>query len=123
MGDITEKVDIRKVLEGVGIKEIATVDPLDLDKAVQTVKDIATKDGVKAVIFRSPCAMIFRPQNICSVDHDKCVDCRMCIKEIGCPGLVIKDGQVVIDSSLCNGCGLCSQICPTGAIGSEVISR
>lgn len=123
MGEITAKVDIKKVLEGIGISDIAVIDPLKLDDAVETVKEMASRKGVKAIIFSSPCAMIFRPQNVCKVDTDKCVDCRMCVKEIGCPGIVIKDGRVVIDSSLCNGCGLCSQICPADAIGSEVITR
>ena len=52
-----------------------------------------------------------------AVDIDKCVGCRKCIREIGCPGLIIRDGQVTIDESLCTGCGLCSQICPFEAIG------
>ena len=47
---------------------------------------------------------------------DKCIQCKKCIREIGCPALITVDGNVAIDESLCTGCGLCSQICPVSAI-------
>ena len=116
MGDMTEKIDIEAVLRGVGVKTVVRQDPLKLEEAVAVVKKVADEEGVKAVIFESPCAMLFKPELPYSVDTDKCIDCRKCIKEIGCPGLVIKDGKVCVDDSLCNGCGLCSSICPVDAI-------
>lgn len=120
MGEVNSAVDIDAVLKGVGVETVEHVDPLDLENAVSAVKKVADMPGVKAIIFESPCAMLFKPEKPYSVDRDKCIDCRMCIKEIGCPGLVISDGHVVVDTSLCNGCGLCSKICPVDAIGKEV---
>ncbi|MBQ4270307.1 MAG: 4Fe-4S binding protein, partial [Clostridiales bacterium] len=120
MGEVNSSVDIDAVLKGVGVETVEHVDPLDLENAVSAVKKVADMPGVKAIIFESPCAMLFKPEKPYSVDRDKCIDCRMCIKEIGCPGLVISDGHVVVDTSLCNGCGLCSKICPVDAIGKEV---
>ena len=38
------------------------------------------------------------------------------IKELGCPAIVLNNGNVCIDSSMCTGCGLCSQVCPVTAI-------
>ena len=52
-----------------------------------------------------------------SIDPEKCIQCKKCIREIGCPALIIKDEKVAIDETLCTGCGLCKQICPVGAIG------
>ena len=48
--------------------------------------------------------------------RDKCIGCKKCIKELGCPAIVINNGNVCIDSSMCTGCRLCSQICPVTAI-------
>jgi indolepyruvate ferredoxin oxidoreductase alpha subunit len=116
MGEITSKIDIESVLRGVGVEEVRRIDPLKLDEAVKSVKEVADMPGVKAIIFESPCAMLFKPETACSIDSDKCIDCRKCIREIGCPGLIVRDGKAAVDDSLCNGCGLCSQICPVEAI-------
>ena len=119
MGEITAKVNIEQVLRGCGVDVVEHVNPLELDKAISTVKEVANKPGVKAIIFESPCCVLFKPEKPYSVCEDKCIDCRKCIKEIGCPGLIVQDGKVTVDASLCNGCGLCSQICPTKAIIKE----
>lgn len=117
MGEVVAKVNIEAVLQGVGVTAVETVNPLDLDKSIEVVRKMADLPGVKAIIFKYPCIAITKPEGKMAVDRDKCVGCRKCIREIGCPGLIIRDGQVTIDESLCTGCGLCSQICPFEAIG------
>ena len=119
MGNVVEKVSIEKVLEGIGVRKIITVDPLQLDEAVRAVQECGQETGVRAIIFRSPCVALTKPEKKCAVDTGKCVNCRKCIREIGCPALVTTDGRVTIDRNLCTGCGLCSFICPVHAIGGE----
>ena len=119
MGNIVEKVDIAKVLEGMGIKKILTVNPLNLEESINAVKECAAEKGVKAIIFKSPCIAITKPSGRCFIDAEKCINCKKCIREIGCPALITADGKVTIDTNLCTGCGLCTQICPVGAIGGE----
>ena len=120
MGEVVAKVSIEAVLRGIGLEFVETVDPLDLEKAVDTVKRAQEVPGVKAIIFKSPCVAITKPKGKAAIDPEKCIGCRKCIREIGCPGIVINDGFVCIDDSLCTGCGLCAQICPVGAIGGEI---
>lgn len=117
MGEVVAKVNIEAVLQGIGVTAVETVNPLDLAKSIEVVRKMAGMPGVKAIIFKYPCIAITKPEGKMAVDIDKCVGCRKCIREIGCPGLIIRDGQVTIDESLCTGCGLCSQICPFEAIG------
>jgi indolepyruvate ferredoxin oxidoreductase alpha subunit len=85
---------------------------------VETVKRVAAEPGVKAIIFRSPCIAISKPKGRSYVDPDKCVACGKCIRELGCPALVLdSDGKKArIDTSMCTGCTLCEQICPVKAI-------
>ena len=119
MGQVVDKVNIEAVLRGVGLKTVETVDPLDLSSAVETVKRVAAEKGVKAIIFKSPCAVLIKPEKPYSIDAEKCIGCKKCINSLGCPGIVISDGRVTIDATLCTGCGLCSQVCPVNAIGGE----
>jgi len=60
------------------------------------------------------------------VDTDRCVgdECgckRLCIRLFGCPGLMWdkEAGKAKIDEALCTGCGVCTDICPQGAIIKE----
>lgn len=117
MGDIVNKVSIVKILEAIGLTEVRTVNPLNLEEAVATVKEVADKPGVKAVIFKSPCIAVSKPESQCVIDSEKCINCKKCIRELGCPAITVNDGKVVIEPSLCFGCGLCKSVCPTGAIG------
>ncbi len=116
MGNVVDKVSIVKILEGIGVKTIITVDPIDLESSIAAINDCVAQKGVKAIIFKSPCIAISKPTKKCEI-NDSCVNCKKCIKEIGCPALITIDGQVTIDRNLCTGCGLCTQICPKNAIG------
>lgn len=116
MGHIVDKINIQKVLEGMGVKKILTVNPYDQAASIAAVKECAAEKGVKAIIFKAPCIALIKPYGKVNIS-DKCIQCKKCIREIGCPAIIIENGKVTIDEGLCTGCGLCSQICPTHAIG------
>ena len=115
--DIANKVSIENVLRGIGVAAVETVNPLEHARAVETVKKMAELQGVKAIIFHSPCIAIETPDEAKKVDSAKCIGCKKCIHSIGCPAIILKDGKAFIDATYCTGCGLCAQICPVHAIG------
>ena len=119
MGDVSASISIPKILEAIGLTKVVCVDPLDHKAAVDAVKEVADLPGVKAVIFKSPCVAIVKDKNSAAVDAEKCIGCRKCINELGCPALYIKDGKACIDKALCTDCGLCSKICPVQCIKSN----
>ena len=119
MGDVVNKISIEAVLKAMGVAEVITVDPLNLKEAKAAVDKCVGIKGVKAIIFKSTCAALLKPTEK-NVITDKCISCKKCIREIGCPAISIADGKVVIDAATCTGCNLCAQICPTGAIEKEV---
>ena len=123
MGKRVKPIDIAKVLEGIGVESIRTVDPLQLRESVDAVRAAMKETGVRAIIFKSPCIAITPPGKPCQVG-DSCVGCMRCINEIGCPAMTPQTDEngtrkVKIDRSLCTGCGLCNQVCPISCISQE----
>ena len=127
MGPRRAPVSIERVLQAVGFECIVHADPLDLDASVAASAEALAFEGPSAILFESPCVQLVRPGAPAAVDADACTGCKKCITEIGCPGIGFdgdargpkskERGQAFVDASLCNGCGLCTQVCPFGALG------
>jgi MinD superfamily P-loop ATPase len=48
------------------------------------------------------------------LDRERCIDCKKCIQV--CRFNAIKDEPIYIDPILCEGCGVCSRVCPQEVI-------
>ena len=116
MGEVVQKISIEQVLKGIGVTAVETVDPLDLAGSVACVKRISAMEGVKAIIFKSPCIGVTKPSAARNIDRDICINCKKCINYLGCPAISMQGGAVTIDSGMCTGCSLCEQVCPVEAI-------
>ncbi len=121
MGSGGTAVSIEGILRGMGLEYVETVDPFEFDAAVAAVRCAAALPGVKAIVFRSPCIAVSKPDGALSVDGGRCVGCSRCISELGCPALSMAGDRAVIDTAQCTGCGLCTRVCPAGAIGGDGI--
>ena len=53
------------------------------------------------------------------VEQEQCVLCRKCISHCYFDAIAIKDGRLEINPLDCEGCGLCTHICPTNALRME----
>jgi indolepyruvate ferredoxin oxidoreductase alpha subunit len=122
MGEATPIIDVEKIVKAVGVKEenIRVVDPYNLEQTENAVKDAYQATETFVIITKQPCALIKSVQKrranmYCEVDQDKCKKCKSCMKT-GCPAISFKDGHVVIDRNMCNGCTLCKQVCKFDAI-------
>lgn len=120
-GDVAEVVKIEEVLAACGFENVIIVDPQDLDAMKKALDDAENSDKKSAVIARRPCVLIKRIKHdfgTCEVDKDKCVGCKMCIS-VGCPAIMMKDGQSEILPAQCTGCTVCAQVCPVDAISRK----
>ncbi len=112
----TSQVNLIKLAESVGVKRIVVADPFDVKNFEKVVKAEVEADEVSVIIAQRPCALLKGVKYIgkCEVS-DKCKKCKQCMK-LGCPAISLVDGNVVIDKNQCNGCGLCTNVCPFDAI-------
>ena len=128
MDDITEKISIEKILKAIGVEPVLTVNPFDQKTALEAVKECDSHDGVSAIIFKSPCIALLSKEEFkefrkkpAEVNLEKCIGCKKCVNETGCPALCFDfdSKKATIDSTMCTGCSLCSQVCPVNAISCQ----
>ena len=128
MDDITEKISIEKILKAIGVEPVLTVNPFDQKTALEAVKECDSHDGVSAIIFKSPCIALLSKEEFkefrkkpAKVNLEKCIGCKKCVNETGCPALCFDfdSKKATIDSTMCTGCSLCSQVCPVNAISCQ----
>lgn len=126
MGPKRKPISIERVLEALGMECIVHANPLDLQQSIDAAKKAIDFEGPSAILFESPCVQLFKPEAPVVLDAQRCTGCKKCITEIGCPGIGFdadargpksgQRGQAFIDPGQCNGCGLCTQVCPFDCI-------
>ncbi len=118
-GEATKQVDLIALCKAVGIDRVTVCDPFDIKKFEEVVKEEVNAEEPSVIIAQRPCALLktVKYSGTCKIT-DKCKNCKMCMK-LGCPAITLKDDRVVIDATQCNGCGLCINVCPFGAIEKE----
>ena len=116
-GDPCAKIDLETLCHAVGIKRVRVIDPYDLAQCDAVIKEELSANEPSVIISRRPCALLkyVKHNKPLSVDPDKCVGCKACMK-IGCPAISIVDGKAKVDETLCVGCGVCEQLCKFGAL-------
>ena len=115
-GDIAYAVDIPSLVKSIGVKHVRIVDPFDLEALEQALREETAREEVSVIIAKRPCALLDKkstkpPYRI----TDRCRTCGMCLK-LGCPAIEKTDDGIVINEALCNGCGLCKNVCAFDAI-------
>jgi len=119
-------VDIETLVRGCGIEFCKVGDPYEMDKFIPLVKEAVqhSRDkGPAVVISRHPC-LIDRfhkrdaDEQFVEVEISAtCDGCGYCIEHFECPALIMNDeDQVIVDTLLCNGCGVCLHVCPKKSI-------
>ena len=122
-GDPCAKIDLETLCRAVGIKRVRVIDPYNLQECDTVIKEELNANEPSVIISRRPCALLkyVKHKAPLTVKEDKCIGCKACMR-IGCPAVSIIDGKAKIDTTLCVGCGVCQQLCKTGALcGAEEV--
>jgi len=114
------RIDIARLIPALGVEHFSVIDPFDMDKAVGIIEKYMTLPGVKVVLSRQECAIQAQRRGLkaghVQVAPENCDLCKLCITLTGCPGIGIGEESIIIDPTLCYGCGLCAEVCPQGSI-------
>lgn len=117
----TKQVNLITLCKSIGIEHVVVADPFDVKNFEKVVKEEVEREEPSVIIAQRPCALLpnmrKKYSGHCKIT-DKCKKCKMCMK-LGCPAISVDGDTVKIDTTQCNGCGLCTQVCPFGAIEKE----
>ncbi len=126
VGEDLTAVDLEALVKGCGIHFLKVADPYDTQAFVTLIKAAVAfshHQGPAVVIARHPCILDLarqgRPADPIEVMiNEQCDGCGYCHQHFECPALVeIDEGACTqVDPLVCNGCGVCLNVCPKGAI-------
>jgi indolepyruvate ferredoxin oxidoreductase alpha subunit len=120
-----ERVSLRQMVEGCGVRFVRTVDPYDLEATqavLQEARDFAVAEdgGVAVVIAERDCVLRDRERVRKGRPRiaEACDGCRICLATMDCPAMLYDkdDERVFIDERLCVECAQCVYACPKGLI-------
>ena len=121
-GDTAPKLDIGKLCQAIGAKRVREIDAYNLKELERIMKEELAAPGTAVLISNQPCVLRYKvAHKPYRVDRETCVGCKMCLKS-GCialsfgPGGRDNKGLAEVDALLCNGCGVCSQLCATKSL-------
>ena len=115
-GEPTRQVDLKKLCEAVGVARVSVADPFDVDAFEKLLKEELAAEEPSVIIAQRPCALLKKAgyTGRCEIT-EACKNCKLCMR-LGCPAISLTENGPVIDDTLCNGCGLCANVCKFGAI-------
>jgi len=84
--------------------------------------DVIENKNLNVIVIKDECIQktIKRQEPVIRViDTELCNNCGICFSKFLCPAIDSREDFTYIDPSLCLGCGICEEICPNNAIKTE----
>jgi indolepyruvate ferredoxin oxidoreductase alpha subunit len=126
LGEPRQKILIEDVVRAFGIKNVEVANSFSQQDLQEKLKKLMASPELGVLISRGECRLMARRKMRAQgkdfikfeIDNSKCTKCGLCIDKFACPAIQrSEDGKRYwIDTSLCWGCSVCSQICPAKAI-------
>ncbi|MBP8303934.1 MAG: indolepyruvate ferredoxin oxidoreductase subunit alpha [Phycisphaerae bacterium] len=117
MGEETTAASVAEIGRACGIKRIATVNPYDTKATEKVIQEELAVKEPSLIVSSAPCPLRQKARvgPLRRIEFTLCKNCRRCLK-LGCPAIDGSGEKPQIIDFLCNGCGLCEQVCPFDAI-------
>ncbi len=120
-----KKISIEGICKAIGVEFVEVVDSYDVKNNVEVFRKALDYDGLAVVVCRRECALYGdrnkrrRGEKIVPfyVDKNMCKRPYVCLRTFYCPAYELdEDRQPRISPELCDGCSVCSRLCPIKSV-------
>jgi indolepyruvate ferredoxin oxidoreductase alpha subunit len=114
-----------EIVKAAGINNVWRVNPYQMKKVIPILMEAISSPEISIVISEAECALqrkrSGKGSGFLKVKQELCVGLEACehscLKVLGCPAIERgEDNKAFINPTVCNACGLCHHVCPSGAI-------
>ncbi len=111
-GEAAPRVDIPALARAVGVKRVRTADAYHLMDLEKAIREEMEADTFSVIVVQNGCVLherlVLGPP--VKVDGKICTHCEACLS-VGCPAIGFAEHTPSVNAELCNGCGVCQQVC------------
>jgi indolepyruvate ferredoxin oxidoreductase, alpha subunit len=120
----SKQVSIEEIVKALGVEEVRTIDPLNINLMISTIRELLNRDKVSVIIAKRECQLLVNRRKAregiatakFEIDQSVCKKAGVCLSKLACPAIYKENGSYKIDKNLCTGCATCAQVCPNKAI-------
>ena len=129
-GEYKEKIDLEKLIIGIGANVSVVRHEYNDSQYFQSLRNLILEKSndvldnyvLQVILIKDECIQKVikrRKPELRVINQELCTICGLCYNQLACPAINQEDGKVIIDMNSCLGCGICEEICPSGAISKE----
>jgi indolepyruvate ferredoxin oxidoreductase alpha subunit len=129
-GEYKEKIDLEKLIIGIGANVSVVRHEYNDSQYFQSLRNLILEKSndvldnyvLQVILIKDECIQKVikrRKPELRVINQELCTTCSLCYNQLACPAINQENGKVIIDMNSCLGCGICEEICPSGAISKE----
>ncbi|MCR4336125.1 MAG: thiamine pyrophosphate-dependent enzyme, partial [archaeon] len=111
-GKESKKIDLMMLVKATGIGFAREVNPYNVKRSTEYIKDASLFDGPAVIIFKAPC--VLKEKKVTDLKFE--ITGNIGTGKQACAAIKPKGEGKTIDKEMCVGCSICAQIATPGSI-------